>query len=209
MQTGASHSHEEATEPRATDQEATEPRATDQGATEPRATDQGATEREAIEQARRLFLDRHHLHGCAETAFVVLKTVYGLDDPADSSAAMALNGGVAYGGGPCGAISGAALAVGLLAGRRIADHRQAKLVARELIAGLMDDFREAYASVDCRDLIGIDLRAPGAHTAFLRSLVWRDRCMPQIEFAITRLAPLADQATWDSAVTRLAGSGDR
>jgi C_GCAxxG_C_C family probable redox protein len=164
---------------------------------------------EAIEQARSLFLDRRNIHGCAETVFVVLKTVYGLDDPADSSAAMALNGGVAYGGGPCGAISGAALAVGLLAGRRIADHREAKAAARELVAGLMDDFREAYDTVDCRDLIGIDLRAPGAHDAFIRSLAWRDRCMPQIEFAITRLASLGDPAAWDAAVARIARPGDR
>ena len=164
---------------------------------------------DAIEHARRLFLDRRHIHGCAETAFIALKTVYGLDDPADSSAAMALNGGVAYGGGPCGAITGAALAVGLLAGRRIADHREAKRVARELIAGMMDDFREAYGSADCRDLIGIDLRAPGAHETFLRSLAWRDRCMPQIEFAITRLAPLVDRAAWDVAVAGTAGPGDR
>ena len=167
------------------------------------------TSGEAIDQARRLFLDRRNIYGCAETMFIALKAAYGLDDPADSSAAMALNGGVAYGGGPCGAISGAALAVGLLAGRRIEDHREAKLVARELIAGLMDDFGEAYGTVDCRDLIGLDLRAPGAHRAFLRSLAWRDRCMPQLEFAITRLAPLADQATWDAAVARIAGPGDR
>ena len=139
----------------------------------------------------------------------MLKAVYGLDDPADSSAAMALNGGVAYGGGPCGAITGAALAVGMLAGRRIGDHREAKRVARELIAGLMDDFREAHGTVDCRDLIGIDLRAPGAHRAFLRSLAWRDRCMPQIEFAITHLAPLVDRAAWDAAVDRVGRSGDR
>ncbi len=163
----------------------------------------------AIEHARRLFLDRRNIHGCAETVFVVLKTVYGLDDPGNSSAAMALNGGVAYDGGPCGAISGAALAVGLLAGRRIADHREAKSVARELIAGLMDDFREAYGALDCRDLIGIDLRAPGAHEAFIRSLAWRDRCMPQIEFAITRLALLAEPAAWDAAVASTTGASDR
>jgi C_GCAxxG_C_C family probable redox protein len=167
------------------------------------------TSMEAVDQARRLFLDRRNIYGCAETVFIALKTAYGLDDPADSSAAMALNGGVASGGGPCGAVSGAALAVGLLAGRRIDDHRAAKSAARDLIAGLMDDFREAYGSVDCRDLIGIDLRAPGAHGAFLRSLAWRDRCMPQIEFAITRLAPLADPAAWDAALARTAGAGDR
>lgn len=164
---------------------------------------------EPVEQARRLFLDSRNLYGCAETTFIVLKTVYGLEDPEDSSAAMALNGGVAYGGGPCGAISGAALALGLLAGRRIADHREAKRVARDLLARLMDDFRGEHGAVDCRDLIGLDLRAPGAHRAFLRSGVWRDRCMPQIEFVIRRLASLADSAAWDDALARNAAAPPR
>jgi C_GCAxxG_C_C family probable redox protein len=160
-------------------------------------------------QARRRFLDRRNLYGCAETAFIVLKAAYGLDDPDDASAAMALNGGVAYGGGTCGAITGAALAVGLLAGRRVADHREAKRVARELIAEVMDAFRAEHGAVDCRELIALDLRAPGAHRAFIRSGVWRDRCMPQIEFVVARLTPLADEAAWGEAVGRLATPAPR
>jgi len=157
----------------------------------------------AIEAARRLFLDDRNLYGCAETTFVVLKAAFGLDEPADPSPAMALNGGVAYGGGTCGAVTGAALAVGLLAGWRIADHRQAKLVARELTAELMDAFRAEHGALDCRDLLGIDLRAPGAHDAFIASGVWRDRCMARIEFAVGRMAPLADPVTWRDAVARV------
>jgi C_GCAxxG_C_C family probable redox protein len=153
--------------------------------------------------ARRLFLDERNLYGCAETTFVVLKTAFGLDEPADASPAMALNGGIAYGGGTCGAVTGAALAVGMLAGRRIPDHRQAKLVARELTAELMDAFRSEYDALDCRDLLGIDLRAPGAHEAFIAGGTWRDRCMAQIEFAVGRVAPLADPAVWAEAVARI------
>jgi C_GCAxxG_C_C family probable redox protein len=157
----------------------------------------------ATQAARRLFLDERNLYGCAETTFVVLKAAFELDEPADPSPAMALNGGVAYGGGTCGAVTGAALAVGMLAGRRIVDHRQAKLVARELIAELMDAFRSEYGALDCRDLLGIDLRAPGAHAAFIAGGAWRDRCMAQIEFAVRRMAPLADPETWRDAVARL------
>lgn len=157
----------------------------------------------AVGHARRLFLDRRNIHGCAETAFITLKTVYGLDDAADSSAAMALNGGVAYSGGACGAITGAALAVGLLAGRRLADHREAKRVARELVAEVMTAFEAEQGSVNCRDLIGLDLTAPGAHRAFLRSGTWIERCMPQIEFVVRRLAPLAGSAAWEGAVHRV------
>jgi C_GCAxxG_C_C family probable redox protein len=164
---------------------------------------------DAVETARRLFLDERNLYGCAETTFVVLKAAFGLEDPADPSPAMALNGGVAYGGGTCGAISGAALALGMLAGRRIADHGHAKRVARELTVELMDAFRAAHGAVDCRDLLGVDLRAPGAHEAFIAGGAWRDRCMAQIEFAVARTAPLADAATWWDAVARIEAAPSR
>ncbi len=162
----------------------------------------------AVARARALFLDRRNIHGCAETTYLVLCEGLGVGDPADSSPAMALNGGIAYSGGMCGAISGAAIALGLLAGRRIRDHRTAKRVARELTADLMDGFRDEHGAVDCRDLIGIDLRAPGAHRAFIRSGAWQDRCMRQVEFAIRAVLPLADDAAWDAAVRGILGTED-
>jgi len=151
----------------------------------------------AIDEARRLFLDEEHVHGCAETAFVVLKMVYGLPDAADSSAAMAINGGVAHRGGICGAVAGAAMAVGLLATERIADHVEAKQAARRITGRLMDAFEREYGSSDCLELIGMEIRTEDGHQAFLDSDIWRDRCMRQIEFAIARLAPLADRETWE------------
>lgn len=157
--------------------------------------------------ARAHFLDDRNQFGCAETTFIVLKGAYGLADPMDASAAMALNGGIAYGGGTCGAITGVALAVGMLAERRIDDHRAAKRVARELVANLADEFRSEHGAVDCRDLIGYDLRSPGQHEAFMASGAWRDRCLRQVEFAVTRLAPLADEAVWTAAVGDLGVSG--
>jgi C_GCAxxG_C_C family probable redox protein len=158
---------------------------------------------DAVATARARFLEEGNPFGCAETTFMVLKGVYGLDDPTDTSAAMALNGGVAYSGGTCGAITGAALAVGLLAGRRIEDHRAAKRVARQLVASLMDEFQAAQGAVDCRDLIGIDLRAPGGHDAFIAGGVWRDRCLHSIEFAVGRMAPLIELDAWSAALEAL------
>ncbi len=158
---------------------------------------------DAVDLARRYYLDEGHQFGCAETALIVLKGAYGLEDPMDSSPAVALNGGVAYGGGVCGALTGAAIAVGLLAERRIDDHARAKRVAREIVAEVMDGFREAHGAVDCRSLIGYDLRAPGGHDAFLASGTWRETCMRQIEFVVARLAPLADEAAWTAAVRRV------
>ncbi len=160
----------------------------------------------AIAHARSLFLDDAGVHGCAETSYLALADAFGLTEVVSSAPAMALNGGVAYGGNICGAISGAALAVGLLAERRIRDHRAAKRVARELVAEAMDRFAERHGALDCRDLIGTDLRAPGQHDAFMASDRWRVGCMAQIEGVLADLAPLGDPTAWDAAVARLGSS---
>jgi C_GCAxxG_C_C family probable redox protein len=144
---------------------------------------------EAAARARSLFLDEANSFGCAETTFMVLKEAFGLPDPDDPSAAMALNGGVAYAGGVCGAISGAALAVGMLTGRECADHDRAKATAREVIARTMDEFRLQFGATDCRTLLGRDIRTAVAHRDFIESGVWRVTCMDQIEFVVDRLAP--------------------
>jgi C_GCAxxG_C_C family probable redox protein len=157
-------------------------------------------EREAIGLARGYFLDESNVYGCAETTFIVLKEAFGLDEPMDSAPAMAFNGGVAYGGGICGAISGAAIAVGMLAERRVDSHRDAKRIARAIVAGLMDAFASEHGALDCRTLTGHDLRAPGGHDAFLASDVWRTRCMAQVETAVARLAPLGDETIWRQVV---------
>ena len=160
----------------------------------------GPPEGDAIRLARAYYLDDRHQYGCAETVLVVLKGAYGLDDPMDSAAAIALNGGLAWSGGLCGALTGAAVAVGMLAERRIDDHARAKLVAREMIAGVLAAFAAEHGAVDCRTLVGVDLRAPGGHEAFLASGAWREGCMRQIEFVVGRLAVLADLAEWERTI---------
>jgi len=161
------------------------------------------SEGDALRLARAYYLDDRHQYGCAETVLVVLKGAYGLDDPMDSSAAVALNGGLAWSGGLCGALTGAAIAVGMLAERRIDDHARAKLVAREVVATVLEAFVAEHGAADCRALVGVDLRSPGGHEAFIASGAWREGCMRQIEFVVARLAPLADRAAWDRAVREI------
>jgi C_GCAxxG_C_C family probable redox protein len=156
---------------------------------------------ELTRRAQALFLTEENTYGCAETALIVLQEHFSLPDPTDSSPAMALNGGVAYSGGPCGAITGAAMAVGHLASRRITDHRDAKGAARRITQRLMRDFTEEFGSTGCRELTGYDMATE--HEAFLESGVWKDACMRQISYAVTRLAPLADPARWDAELQDL------
>lgn len=158
---------------------------------------------EARSSVRELFLDDRRIHGCAEAAFVALKRTFGLPDPDDPSAAMALNGGVAYSGATCGAITGAALALGMLAGRRLDDHRAAKRVARLLTTGLMQRFEAEFGATTCRALTGADLTTEEGHQAFLDRGAWRDGCLRQLEWVVTGLAPLGRKDMWTSSVARL------
>ena len=158
---------------------------------------------DAIQTARSLFLRDDNYYGCAEAAMAALRTIYDLPEPADSSAAMVLNGGVAYSGGVCGAISGSALAVGELAGRRIPDHREAKRTARRLIQLVMAEFEQEFGSQNCSDLIDYEISIPDQHDAFIESGVWRNACMKQIEFSVTRLHALSDEQIWAETVAAL------
>lgn len=143
-----------------------------------------------------LFLDDANTYGCAEVALVVLQEHFGLPDPADSSAAMALNGGIAYTGGMCGAITGAALATGRLAGRLLPDHAQAKRAARQVTQALIADFTREFGAPGCRDLSGYDFLEPGQHHAFIVAGEWRRTCLRQIEFAVERMSRLVADAGW-------------
>jgi len=144
-------------------------------------------QQQAIEAARRYFLDDTTHYGCAETTFMVLKEAFGLPEPNDPSAAMVLNGGIAYSGNLCGALGGAALAVGMLAGHRIAEHGRAKVVARRTMMRLMDEFQLQHGAICCRDLTGIDFRNEKQHREFIESGVWRTQCMGQVETVIRLL----------------------
>jgi len=153
--------------------------------------------------ARAYFLRPENTFGCAESTYATLKNVYELPDAEDTTAAMVLNGGIAYSGGMCGAISGAAMAVGQLAGRRLGDHNAAKRFARRMIVSVLEEFRAEFGSHQCSQLIDFDISIPEEHDRFIESGVWRTVCMSQIEFVVERLSLLKEPQIWDSWVARL------
>jgi len=64
---------------------------------------------------------------------------------------------------------------------------------------LMADFSPEFGSAQCRKLTGLDLEAD--HDEFLASGFWETSCQAQIEFAISRIAPLTDLDSWEAALT--------
>ncbi len=159
---------------------------------------------EAVDKARACFLEGHY--GCAEAVLVVLQEAYGLEDAGDSSPAMALNGGVAWSGNVCGSLTGAAIAIGRLAARRLPSRSAAKHFARLITARCLEAFRERFGAINCRELIGQDIYTQAQHAAFVESGLWRTQCLSQVEFVVQNLYPLHDEGNWQRVIAELSST---
>lgn len=105
-------------------------------------------------------------------------------------AARYLGGGVAGMGETCGAMTGAALALGL---RDMLppneDAERATERTRECLQELLRDFRAEFGSCRCRDLTGFDLTTPEGHDAFMASES-RGRCGDYVGWVCEQITPL-------------------
>ncbi len=121
-------------------------------------------------------------------------------DPGLITVARYFGGGVAGLGEVCGALSGAALALGLrdheaerspAAGGAETERRPDPKAGRLALQDLMRAFSTEFGALRCRDLTGCDLTTPEGHDAFVKSGV-NQRCRLFVSWACDRLLPLLD-----------------
>jgi hypothetical protein len=86
------------------------------------------------------------------------------------------------------------MAVGRLAELRCPNHRQAKRVARA--------WQRLWGPPRPRchrlPITGYDMTTD--HAAFIKSGIWRDVCMRQLEYAVDHLGSLGDPGVWNAEV---------
>jgi len=113
--------------------------------------------RRAADRAEQLFRDGYN---CCEGVATALAEAMGLACACLPGLATGMGGGVGHTGHVCGAVTGGAMAIGLLAVRKhLPDHVAEKLWANEIVTELIDAFHREFDAVDCQDLIGMDWRA--------------------------------------------------
>jgi len=110
---------------------------------------------------------------------------------------IAFNGGI---GGqqqaPCGAISAAAVCLGLRYRCPPAEKqktKQARLDARKDASELVSSFNEKFGTITCRDLIGLDFSKPEVYRQFLESGIWQEKCNNYAQFVIEKLYELDER----------------
>ncbi len=113
-----------------------------------------------------------------------------LDADADLvTAGRYFGGGVASMGEACGAVTGAAMALGLRDFWLDEEDPELEARTRERLQELIRAFREQFATCRCRELTGFDLSNPAEREAFMLSEV-HGRCADYVGWMCDRIAPL-------------------
>ena len=91
---------------------------------------------------------------------------------------------------PCGAVSAAAVSLGLRHRCPLSDKQGAKH-ARTLIRNhasqFVKEFAAQFGDISCRNLLGIDFSKEGEYKRFRSSGIWKDKCEKYVLYAIERL----------------------
>lgn len=130
---------------------------------------------------------------CAPAVLAACGARLGLDEAVAARLASAFGGGLAGSGGICGAVTGAMMVVGLARGPGLSPDPEAKAAAYADARELWRRFTERHGSVICRELLGVDIGAPGGRERAAEAGLFRDRCPALVETAAaiaTALAPL-------------------
>ncbi len=117
---------------------------------------------------------------CAESIVLAMAESQGIQSPLLPKIATGFCGGVADTGGMCGALAGAIMGIGLVAGR--ASPNEPTDPAFRLARELLSAFEKEFGSINCRELTGCDLTTEAGRRAFEEGGVFA-RCQRYVESA--------------------------
>lgn len=110
--------------------------------------------------------------------------------------------GIGFAGGiarnqvaPCGAVSGAVVALGLHHSCDLSQKEEAKRrreAVREDADALLKSFLSKFGAISCRQLVGLDFTIPEQYQRF-QAGVWKEKCDHFVDFIITKLYELDEK----------------
>lgn len=112
-------------------------------------------------QATQLFQDGLY---CAEAVLKTLAERQGITDPQLTAMATGFCGGLSRTAGPCGAVTGAVMGLGLALGR--SDASGSAQPAYQAVQTLLQRFGDEFGATGCAELLGCHLGTPEGRQAF-------------------------------------------
>ena len=128
---------------------------------------------------------------CAESVLRALAQRLGIDDPNVPAIATGFCSGLSQTAGPCGAVTGAVMGIGLALGRREAGGSVGQ--SYDATKALVNRFTEEFGSTNCAHLLGCHLGTPEGQQTFTEGKLWK-RCMTYTGRAAELAADIIDTA---------------
>ncbi|NLM28853.1 MAG: C_GCAxxG_C_C family protein [Methanomicrobiales archaeon] len=138
-------------------------------------------------------------YNCAQATSSVFAADLGIPEDAILRAATGFGGGMGRTGGACGAVTGAILAIGLMAG---GTEKKAKDETYALVREFVTRFSARNGSVSCTDLLGCDLSTGEGLRRSREENLTRTICPRYIRDAVEILEEIRRPATSGQAPDR-------
>jgi C_GCAxxG_C_C family probable redox protein len=132
-----------------------------------------------VDDAVRLFGDGH---ACSQAVLLAFAPSLGLDSGQALRIAAGFAGGMHL-GQTCGAVTGAIMVLGLARCDETCATREGRAEVAAAVETLADRFRERVGALDCPEIMGIDVRVPGARELAKERDLYATRCQPAVRAA--------------------------
>lgn len=97
---------------------------------------------------------------CAQSVLTQFCKETGLDSVTSLKLATSFGGGMAHNNQTCGAVTGAIMVIGLKEGRYKLEDLESKDRTYVLVSKFMHEFKNKFGSLNCTELLGINLSTP-------------------------------------------------
>lgn len=120
-------------------------------------------------------------HGCSESVLLAVSQEFGIKSEVIPKIASCFAGGIGNSGSVCGAVTGAVMAIGLIAkeGKSMEDYLRKLTTAQEF----RQRFEEEMKTINCHELTGADLTTPEGIDEFMKSDIPQKVCFPAVGHA--------------------------
>jgi hypothetical protein len=152
----------------------------------------------SLAEAKTLALDLMHKgYHCGPAVLQVMWQAYRMENEDFLWAGIPFLSGISgQQQAPCGAVSAAAVSLGLRHRCSMSDKRAAKQ-AREAIrrssSRLTQEFARQFGDITCRGLLAIDFSKEGEYKRFRESGIWKEKCERYVQYVIERLYAFEDE----------------
>ena len=128
-------------------------------------------------------------YNCCESVLLALSKYLGVESDLIPKIATGVGAGFSLNGLTCGAISGAAMAIGIKYGRK--SNEENPQAAWSRVDKFIEAFKDRWGAVTCRELTRLDVKTPEGMKEYLKN-VHDYTCTERVKFAVVKTIELLE-----------------